>query len=304
MIVSILAALVVFCTFYGRMSVWVLAALSALFAAVLTAARRHHSDDSVTSIDQIAVNSGLAGVNPALKSVLFTGVLVATVASRSGLFAGSVLLTMAAATVLAGRVRPGKYLQLLTIPAVFILASALALLFDRSSAASGVLNVPFAGGYWVLTRQSQASALLVTLKALGAVSCLYALTLTTPLFDIICVLRGARLPELVIELMFLIYRYIFVLSDLMGTMRTAAASRFGFQSYRACLRTSGGIMTNLLALSFRRASAAFDAMESRCYAGRLRFLTPVRPLRARHVLAAGGYAACLAAVWITERICT
>ena len=61
------------------------------------------------------------------------------------------------------------------------------------------------------------------------------------------------------------------------------------------------VMTSLLALSFRRASTAFDAMESRCYDGHLRFLSPVKPLRARDLTAACLGAALLALVWAAER---
>ena len=45
-------------------------------------------------------------------------------------------------------------------------------------------------------------------KALGAVSALYMMTLTTPLSEIIAVLRKAHIPKLIIELMNMIYRYI------------------------------------------------------------------------------------------------
>ena len=47
----------------------------------------------------------------------------------------------------------------------------------------------------------------------------------------------------------------------------------------------------LLAHSFRRAQACFDAMESRCYDGGIRFLTREKPVRAPHALVCGALTA-------------
>ena len=57
------------------------------------------------------------------------------------------------------------------------------------------------------------------------------------------------------------------------------------------LRTTGRVYGGLLAHSFRRAQACFDAMESRCYDGGIRFLTRVKPVRAPHALVCGALTA-------------
>lgn len=299
--ISVLSGFVLFTACFGRVPTVPLAALSALSAALLAAASHRRDGESLATIDQISVNSRLSGVNPALKMIFFCGALLAAVASRSALFDLAAALMMALIVLLSGRVRLQKYLRLLLVPVAFLLVSVLAVLFDWSRGAAGVLNLPVFGGFLIVTKASQLDALRLIAKVLAGICCLYALSLTTPLYDIVSVLRAVRLPEVVIELMFLIYRYIFVLGELMSTMKTAAASRFGFRGHRAAMRTAGGIMTSLLALSFRRASTAFDAMESRCYDGHLRFLSPVKPLRARDLTAACLGAALLALVWAAER---
>ena len=53
-------------------------------------------------------------------------------------------------------------------------------------------------------------------------------------------------------------------------------------------------MTSLLVSSFQKASASFDAMQSRCYAGRLRFLEERSALKPAHIL--GGLAVAASAV--------
>lgn len=302
MILSLLAGGVGFSLFYGRMGTWALSAC-ALFAVLLlwSASRAHeHSHDALTRIDLCANRSGLAQVSPGLKLGLFTGVLAATVAIGSPWFSTLVALTMGLICLGPGRVPARNYLSILTTPLAFVLMSGLALVFDLSQTASGVLNLPFFGAYLIATPETQGRALGVMLTAIGAVSCLFTLSLSTPLSEIIRVLRKLRVPELIIELMFLIYRYIFVLLKTVRSLKTAAASRLGF-SRGALLRTTGEIMTSLLTASFRRAAAAFDAMESRCYDGSLRFFSREKPVKLRHLLWAAAYVLVLAGAYLTER---
>ena len=108
------------------------------------------------------------------------------------------------------------------------------------------------------------------------------LSLTTPMQEILEVLRALRLPRLVIELMYLIYRYIFLLLDVQHRMTVAARSRLGYAGRRNAWYTFTHISGNLLAASFRRSGACFDAMEARCYDGTLRFLTRQAPVRWQH----------------------
>jgi len=90
--------------------------------------------------------------------------------------------------------------------------------------------------------------------------------------DIIGVLRRVRCPDIIIDLMYLIYRYIFILLSLHDDMRNAAKSRLGFKDYHTSMRSTGKIYANLLARSYQFASRNFDAMESRCYDTGIRFL--------------------------------
>ena len=61
------------------------------------------------------------------------------------------------------------------------------------------------------------------------------LTLTTPLVDLVDLWRRWRIPALLIDLMTVIYRFIFVLIDIAGRMRMAQESRLGYNTsfYRA-----------------------------------------------------------------------
>ncbi|MFR8462368.1 MAG: CbiQ family ECF transporter T component [Ruthenibacterium lactatiformans] len=65
--------------------------------------------------------------------------------------------------------------------------------------------------YFVLRAPAQTAARLVMARALGAVGCLYFLSLSTPVPELLDALCGARVPEVVGDLAVLICRYIFIL---------------------------------------------------------------------------------------------
>jgi cobalt/nickel transport system permease protein len=90
--------------------------------------------------------------------------------------------------------------------------------------------------------------------------------------EIIGVLRRIRCPEVLSDLMYLIYRYIFILLSMHYIMKDAAKSRLGFVNYRTSLRTTAMLYSELMSRSFWQAGISFDAMESRCYDGGIRFL--------------------------------
>ena len=135
---------------------------------------------------------------------------------------------------------------------------------------------------WLATRAGLRAAGLLFFKAYGAVSCLYFLSLTTPMQELIEVLRAAHIPAICIELMYLIYRYLFLLLDMQNHLTIAARSRLGYADRRRAFYTFPRISGSVLAGAFRRSGICFDAMEARCYDGSLRFLTRHAPVRARH----------------------
>ena len=244
---------------------------------------RHSHGGGMLSIDRYAQCSRLRVVNPFLKVIFALAVLLLCVGADSAAVGLLVSVGMLLACISLGGA-PARYvLSLMAIPVLFIVVSCLAILFEVSRTPLGFFDIPLFGLYLSATAAGLKRALLLFCKAYGAVSCLYFLSLTTPMQEILEVLRAAHLPKLVIELMYLIYRYIFLLLDVQHRMTIAANARLGYADRRNAWYTFSHISGNLLAASFRRSGACFDAMEARCYDGTLRFLTRYAPVRLLHV---------------------
>jgi cobalt/nickel transport system permease protein len=177
-------------------------------------------------------------------------------------------------------------MRLLSLPLSFLLLSGFALLFEISPQQTGVFGLRIFGTWFCVNEASQIRTTLVISRAMGAVSCLYMLSLTTPMTEIIGVLRRARCPEVLSDLMYLIYRYIFILLSMYYVMRDAAKSRLGFISYRTSLRTTAMLYSELMSRSYRQGGRNFDAMESRCYSSGIRFMDRREKVTALHAVCA------------------
>jgi len=287
MITAILAMSVVYCLFYGQIEMSVLIPLCLVLGAVLAMLGRHKHTQFLT-IDVQAQTSRLNKVNPVMKFITVLILMVLCISAKTpavGLFLTTVMLLL---IVFVGGMKLHDYVHLLALPISFLLLSGLALLFEITKQSTGVLGIPVFSVWFCISRSAQIQTALVIARALGAVSCLYLLSLTTPMSEIIGVLRRLHCPDLIIELMYLIYRYIFILLSMYHTMQDAAKSRLGYINYRANVRTTGNLYSNLLSRSYRLAGQNFDAMESRCYGTKIRFLEKKKPVTGTHALAAVG----------------
>lgn len=294
---AVLAGFVLFSLFVGTLPTAAVLALCVLAGGAL-AVFGHHSHGGVLVIDVYARRSRYFAWSPALKTGGCVLLLVLCVASPSPWVPLALALIMAFLTVWGG-IRFHDYLALLSLPAAFLLLSGLALLWDYVPVMDGVAAIPLWNGWLVVTAAAQVRARLVMARALGAMSCLYFLSLSTTMPEILSVLRRAHVPSVMTELAVLIYRYLFVLLSAYETMQDAAASRLGYSTFARSIRTTGAVYGNLLAASFRRAGACFDAMESRCYDGEIRFLEREKPVTLPAALLFGGLLAGTAVCMMT-----
>lgn len=304
MFISALMTLLVAALCYGMIpDIAVLLVCLLAFVAVYWARRKkRRSHTGLMQIDVIAQGSRLVSWNAGLKVLVCVSVLVLCIAADSIAVAAVVLIGMTVINLIASRIRVSDYLSLLMVPLIFVTLSGWVLLVEVTPQPLGLIDIPFLGIYLSITQASQAYAALILMKAIAALSCLYGLSLSTPVYEITSFLRRMRVPSIMVELMVLIYRYVFVLLDSLYSMNTAAQARLGYRTYRNSWRSFAGIASNLLVRSFARASRSFDAMEARAYRGEIRFLEQTKTITAVHVAAAVGVFVLPCLVLVVERI--
>lgn len=245
-------------------------------------------------IDKLAYSSKLRYKSPMLKALFSIGTLLICVAARSAEVSILVLVIMAGLTISYNRISFIYYIKIMAIPLSFLLLGTVAIMVNIAEAPIGLLSFGVGGKFLVVTGTALLEAGTLILVSFASVSCLYFLTLTTPMIDILYVLKRIHCPTIIIELMMLMYRFIFVVLDMASSITTSQRCRLGNKNFRTELGSMGQMLAVLLVRSLNKSNNLFDAMESRCYTGELRVLYDYPSAKKAETVVASGVLAAIA----------
>lgn len=234
-------------------------------------------------VDKLCYASKLRYVNAEEKFAYAVVTLIICVGSHSLPAAGLVLIVNGFLTVLKGGIRLGRYVKLMVIPFTFLILSTLAIIVNISKIPLDAYAVPVGTFFITGSRESLSFGIQLLLTALASVSCLYFLSLNTTMTDILEVLERLHCPEMMIELMLLIYRYIFVLLETASAIMVSQKSRLGNRNFRTSLQSFGQMGAGLFIRALKRSNALYDSMESRCYDGKIKVLSVQHPPKKKEV---------------------
>ena len=251
----------------------------------------------MTGIDQYAYTSPFSGVHPGEKILLAIMTMLVVLGLDSALVSSLVLLVMTALILLPGRVPCRIYLRLLFIPLVFLLVGCLSVAVLIQSEPSGLIVSLRAGAYWIgVSGLSLYSSLVLLLRCLACLACMYFLALTTPVIQIVYVLRRIKLPPAFVEVMGLIYYAIFDFLATAGEMCLAQNSRCGYNSFAASMRSLSTLAFNLFIKFLHRSNQSYDALLARGFTGSLQVLEESFSWQNRNIIAIVGFNAILVIV--------
>lgn len=236
-------------------------------------------------IDQYAYTNRLLKVHPGEKMAFAIITMIICLISQSLAVMLAAIALMAAAVIRAG-IPLRVYIKLITVPALFLILAVGAVAVSISGQGEGYLWGIALGKFHIGVSPSNLYlAVLLFCRSLGAISCLYFLSLTTPMVEIISILRKLKVPSLFIELMGLIYRFIFVLVETAESIYTSQSSRLGYRNLKTGYSSLGALVGNLLISSYRRSEILFTALSSRGYTGELRVLETKYIVSGKNILA-------------------
>lgn len=252
-------------------------------------------------IDKLCYYSKLRYVNPGEKFLFTVLSILFCIISRSVILAVFVMCVNTVLTVGIGKIPGRRYRNLMTIPVIFLILSTLAIIVNLSHTPFDAFAFPVGDWYITGSMESVFFGIQLILTAMASVSSLYFLSLNTPMPDILSVLQKLHCPLIISELMMLIYRYIFVLLETALNILTAQKARLGNRDYRTALKSFSSMVSVLFIRSMQKSNALYDAMESRCYDGKIIVLNESSPLCIRHLTAIILYAALLAVLTILTK---
>ena len=261
--------------------------------------RKSHTHDhgSFVSIDYLAYSSNLRHWNSNFKFVLSLLTIVFSLTLNNVYVSLLVIFTIAFLIVNVGKLSFHSYLSVLKIPMAFIILSMLAIAVDFSKIPIGKYYLNLGFTYIYTTFEMLKNTFFLSLRIIASISGLQFLILTTPSNEVISVLKKLHLPNEFIDLMHMIYRFIFIMFDLFYKMKNSAESRLGFANFRASCYSFSNIASNMLILSLKKSNAYFDAMEARGYDGELLFLEDEKKLDMKLVIYAVIFFIILLLLW-------
>ncbi|AWK52056.1 cobalt ECF transporter T component CbiQ [Clostridium beijerinckii] len=260
-----------------------------------------HKHGEGSSIDFYAYASKIRHWNASFKVYLSVLTLILCILLDNPYVSVTVIIVMTYLTVVKGGLSAHGYLSILAIPIAFILIGTFTIAIDFSKQPMGQYNL-YLGFCYVFTSQEKLKTVVfLILKVFATISALQMMTLSTPSSEIIYVLRKAHLPKLIVELMSLIYRYIFILMDIYTKMKNSAESRQGYCDFKTSCYTFGSIASNMLVISLKKANAYYDAMEARCYDGDFIFLEEDKKIETIQITTAAAFIIFIILLWIFTR---
>jgi len=248
-------------------------------------------------IDTFAYSNRWRMVHPGEKGLFTLLCLIAALLSKTALVPLGIAAAMAIMTVMGAAIPWRLYLRLMILPFLFLLWSCLALAVSFSREAGVLLvNVPDLHLTITLSQSGITKAWLTFSRALGATMSLLFLALTTPMTEIMGLLRSLGAPKLMVELMTIAYRQIFVFLEIARQIRTAQDARLGYASTWLAMKSLGGLAGNILLKSLSSSRQNHLALLARGYDSELLFLSPYRNRSLQNLIAAVGAGAALVAL--------
>ncbi|MBS3736959.1 MAG: cobalt ECF transporter T component CbiQ [Candidatus Bipolaricaulota bacterium] len=225
-------------------------------------------------IDSYSYSNDLRSVHPVEKTVFSLGTVLICLVRGSIVTSLMVILIMSLGATLVAGVSPWFYLRLLTVPGSFLVVAVLTVVITVAGPEASEVNYLWRlklGGFRLgIELGNLIFGLKLFLKSLGSITSLYFLILTTPVVELISVLKKCRVPKLFLELMTFIYHLLFVLSTTASRIKNSQLSRLGYSSLRSTMNSLGQLVSGLFVRSYYRAKNLIIALETRGYDGELK----------------------------------
>jgi cobalt/nickel transport system permease protein len=229
-------------------------------------------------LEDIAQKNGIREVNTYLKLTVGFGAILLCLLSTSYIPPLFIALLLTGAILILARVDAKTYAELFVVPLWFAIMSV-----------TGIILI--SGGqevFWSwdllpsfslsITRESINQGMLVFCRVIGGMSAMIFIALTAPMTDIFIVFRQCRIPEVVIDLMMIIYRTIFILMDQVIQIYHAQLMRLGYSTWRESIHSFASMSGAAFIASWDAGEDLIRAMDARCYDGKFALLGESRPV--------------------------
>ncbi|QQY78957.1 cobalt/nickel transport system permease protein [Keratinibaculum paraultunense] len=218
-------------------------------------------------IDKYAYTNRLKDFNPMAKMIFAIGALILAITIDNSYVNLMVFLLMICLTIFVAKIPINRYFKILIVPIIFLTISGITILLSISNEDVFIWSIKISNKYLGFTYKSLIEFFKLTIRVLASISSTLFLTLTTPLNHMIGVFKKLKMPNIVIELLVLIYRSIFIFLEESKDIIMAQELRFGYTSIKNTYRSISLLIKSLLIALLIRFQDMQISLETRLYRG-------------------------------------
>lgn len=208
-------------------------------------------------IDDYAYKNKLYKVNPNKKFIIGMLLLILSLINPFNYISLLIIALMSFVIVVIAKIELKDYLHFIKIPLTFLIISIIMILLNFSHNKEIFLYSIKIGNLYVgVTNESLKSAIHLFFRALSCLICIYFIMLTTPFYQLIFVFKKLHLPDVVLEISMLMYRFIFIFMEEVSDIRKSQELRFGYINLKNGYN-SFGLLVSML---FKRMMIRYDEM--------------------------------------------
>ena len=208
-------------------------------------------------IDDYAYKNKLYKVNPNKKFIIGMLLLILSLINPFNYISLLIIALMSFVIVVIAKIELKDYLHFIKIPLTFLIISIIMILLNFSHNKEIFLySIKIGNLYIGVTNESLKSAMHLFFRALSCLTCIYFIMLTTPFYQLIFVFKKLHLPDVVLEISMLMYRFIFIFMEEVSDIRKSQELRFGYINLKNGYN-SFGLLVSML---FKRMMIRYDEM--------------------------------------------
>lgn len=209
------------------------------------------------SIDKYAYNNNLRHISPDIKASIGSIFLTISMIFQNKLILVGIMLLMSLSIVCMAKIDIQNYFKLLKIPMYFLfIGIALNLINIAFTSENMLYSFRVWGIYIGTSKESINTSIYILLRSMSCLTCVYFIVLTTPFNDLMFLLKKMHLPDTVIELTMLVYRFIFIFLEEISDIKKSQQLRFGYIN----LKTSYKSLGLLVSMLFERMIIRYEDM--------------------------------------------
>lgn len=218
-------------------------------------------------IDKYAHTNKLKDFNPMAKFIFAIGTLNIAVLINNIYINILIFFVMVNLTIFVAKIPFNKYFKTFVIPFSFLVVSIITILISVSNTDIFIFSINIKNNYIGITSQSLKDTFYIIGRVLAAISSTFFFGLTTPLNNIIKVLKKIKVPYLLIELLVLIYRFIFIFLQEANEIYTIQEMKFGYIGFRNSCKSISLLIKHLFIRVLTKYEDMVIALDSKLFDG-------------------------------------